>query len=149
MQTATVEHPTELTHRTPTIADVRRGCGGVFEYVDLAGAEIVHAIACGEGWALVIGNPGWASYEWIYVACSGTCYVGPPHYVPRAEEDEQWEHSNCGFGSATGALLEVLLRVEGTTCRKCGRWMLPDEIDVRCRRCEREEEEAEARPLEI
>jgi len=116
------------------MADVRRGCG-TFEYVDITDAEIIHAIACGAGWAIVIGNPGWASYEWVYVKCEGTCYVGPPGYVPRAQEDEEWEHSNAGWGNAAAALLEVLLKAEGGHCSKCGCCVLPDEIDIRCRRC--------------
>src|SRR5690606_24948347 len=101
---------TELTSRAPTIEDVRRtylGRSTEFDFLRLCEANIYHTIAVSGGWAIVIGERDNASYEWVYVRCDGTHYVGPPGYVPRAEEDEEWEHSNAGYGSDAGALLAV------------------------------------------
>lgn len=129
---------TELTQRKPTMDDVRRAFrfrSSEFECLDLPAAELLHAIACTGGWALVIGDPANAAYEWVYVRCDGQHFVGPTGYVPRAEEDEEWSTSNRGFGCDASALLDVLLHVEGTSCRKCGCCVLPEEIDIRCRHC--------------
>jgi hypothetical protein len=133
------EKATELTERQPTMAEVRRGLrAGAFECLDLHKAEMMHVVACGEGWALVIGHRGNASYEWVYVQCSGTSFVGPPGYVPRRQDDEVWEHSNCGFGGVASALLEALLHAEGGMCSHCGCCVLPEDSKLYCRRCIRE-----------
>jgi len=129
---------TELTGRKPTMDDVRRGFRArsrEFQCLDLQAADVLHAIECSGGWTLVIGDPDNAAYEWVYVQCDGTHYVGPRGYVPRAEADEVWEHSDLGFGCTASALLAGLLHVEGASCNKCGCCVLPENIDIRCPRC--------------
>ena len=133
---------TELTQREPTMADIRRGFrhrSAEFECIDLRAAEIIHAIACTGGWLMVIGDRDNAAYEWVYVRCDGQHFVGPPGYVPRAEADEEWTTSNCGWGGAASALLAGLLHVEGASCTRCGCWVLPKDVEIVCHHCHAKE----------
>lgn len=111
---------TELIDRKPTMDDVRRGLScRALDYLDRDQAEIIHLVAAGAGWVMVIGDGGGGGCEWVYVQCSG--------------KDEQWECSNVGYGGSTTALLDVLIRVEGFTCPCCREWQ--EESDLCCKRC--------------
>lgn len=124
---------TELNDRKPTMDDVRRGLRGQpLDCLDRYKAEIVYTIAAGEGWVIVIGDEGAAGYEWVYVACSGKCYIDKP-YEPRLDHDEAWECSNVGYGGVANALRDGLIRAEGLCCPDCHRWL--EESDIKCQRC--------------
>lgn len=128
---------TELNDREPVMADVRRGFryrSSEFSAITLREAQLLHAVAAGEGWVLVIGHPNWGNYEWVYVATSGKCFTDRP-YEPRLEADEAWEHSDDDWGGVASALLHGLLHAEGGHCEKCGCCVLPEDVHVRCPQC--------------
>ncbi len=138
-----LDKASELTDRSPTIDDVLRGFRfrhSEFEYILLSEAELLHTIAVCEGWLMVIGHPEDGGYEWVYVECSGTSYIGPRGWEPRAESDEVWKHSNCGHGGIANALLAGLLATEGPSCTKCGCWCLPEDAVILCHHCRTESE---------
>ena len=69
-----------------------------FKYITLDDAEVLCHVSIGmHGWVAVIGNPGWGTYEW----------------VAREEPDAAGQmgklhHSDCGYGSSSVALRDVL-----------------------------------------
>lgn len=132
MPAKTLRKATELCDRKPTIADVRQGCDH-FDFINLETAEVSHAIWCGDGWLLVVSDFG--ACEWVYVSCGGTHQIEEPHFAPRLQRDEAWEHSNDGWGSEPPAMLAGLLHVEGASCSQCGRCVLPDDVEIRCPKC--------------
>lgn len=132
------DQPTELIEREPTIEDVKRGFrfrSSEFHYISLEHAELRHAIACGAGWALVIGERGGGGYEWVYVKCEGTTYIEPFRYVPCKQSEEEWLHSDCGYGGAASCLRDALIHIEGASCSKCGCCVLPEDVNIRCHQC--------------
>jgi len=71
----------------------------VFRFIDLDISDVVHTVAAGDGWVLVIGHPENASYEWVYL---------PGDHAP-----DNPRHSDCGYGGAAACLRDGLIDVEG------------------------------------
>jgi len=73
-----------------------------FRYIDLDEAELLYSVPAGDGWVHVIGRPHDGSYEWVY--------VWNTYSVP---DSLDIEHSDQGYGSADGAMLDGLKIARG------------------------------------
>lgn len=63
-----------------------------FDYINIWNAEVLHAVACGDGWVYAIGHRNDASYEWVAHA-----------------ERSRITWSNVGYGSLSACLRDGLL----------------------------------------
>lgn len=91
----------ELT-AVPTMDELRmRWRAEAFGWINLWDAEIVHSIAAGDGWVLVIGERVIGSYEWVY----WPSFRGDPMLAAR--------HSDAGYCSIPACLRDGLISVEG------------------------------------